>query len=157
MSAKPKALLAWSSGKDSAWTLHVLREQGHVEVVGLLTTINGAFDRVAMHAAVTELLRARRPSVALTLALAGADPLAVSATRRYEGGDGGGDGAARAPTASDRVGVRRSLPRGRCVVYRRGAPGGPIGVDAALSHLGHLSDRRRWRGGWSTLGLARAP
>ena len=44
---RARALLAWSSGKDSAWTLHVLREQGQVDVVGLLTTINEAFDRVA--------------------------------------------------------------------------------------------------------------
>ena len=36
---RPKALLSWSSGKDSAWALHVLRERGEVEVVGLLTTM----------------------------------------------------------------------------------------------------------------------
>ena len=45
----PKVLLSWSSGKDSAWTLHVLRQRGEVEVVGLLTTINSHFQRVAMH------------------------------------------------------------------------------------------------------------
>jgi diphthamide synthase (EF-2-diphthine--ammonia ligase) len=56
---KPKALLAWSSGKNSAWSLQVLRERGEVEVVGLLTTINQTFDRVAMHAVRTELLRAQ--------------------------------------------------------------------------------------------------
>lgn len=44
-----KTLLSWSSGKDSAWSLHVLRQTPGVEVVGLLTTLNGAFDRVAMH------------------------------------------------------------------------------------------------------------
>ena len=67
MSAKPKALLAWSSGKDSAWSLHVLRAQGEVEVVGLLTTINEAFDRVAMHAVRTELLRAQADAADLPL------------------------------------------------------------------------------------------
>ena len=67
MSPKPKALLAWSSGKDSAWTLHVLREQDEVEVVGLLTTINQAFDRVAMHAVRTELLRAQAEAADLPL------------------------------------------------------------------------------------------
>jgi uncharacterized protein (TIGR00290 family) len=46
---KKKILLAWSSGKDSAWALHVLREQGQYEVAGLMTTFNAAFDRVAMH------------------------------------------------------------------------------------------------------------
>jgi uncharacterized protein (TIGR00290 family) len=64
---KPKALLAWSSGKDSAWSLHVLRAQGEIEVVGLLTTINGAFDRVAMHAVRTELLRAQAEAADLPL------------------------------------------------------------------------------------------
>jgi uncharacterized protein (TIGR00290 family) len=54
---KTKALLSWSSGKDSAWSLHVLRQRGDVEVVGLLTTINEAFDRVAMHAVRADLLR----------------------------------------------------------------------------------------------------
>lgn len=46
---KPKILLSWSSGKDSAWTLHVLRQRNEVEIAGLLTTINTHFDRVAMH------------------------------------------------------------------------------------------------------------
>ena len=41
-----RALLAWSSGKDSAWSLHLLRQNPEIEVVGLLTTINEAFDRV---------------------------------------------------------------------------------------------------------------
>ena len=67
MAAKPKALLAWSSGKDSAWSLHELRVAGEVEVVGLLTTINEAFDRVAMHAVRTELLRAQAAATALPL------------------------------------------------------------------------------------------
>jgi uncharacterized protein (TIGR00290 family) len=67
VSAKPKALLAWSSGKDSAWSLYVLRAQAEVEVVGLLTTINEAFDRVAMHAVRTELLRAQADAADLPL------------------------------------------------------------------------------------------
>ena len=46
---KRKILLSWSSGKDSAWALHVLRGQGDYEVAGLVTTVNSAFDRVAMH------------------------------------------------------------------------------------------------------------
>ena len=47
---RPNPLLAWSSGKDSAWSLHVLRQQNELEIVGLLTTINQAFDLVATHA-----------------------------------------------------------------------------------------------------------
>lgn len=67
MTTRPKALLAWSSGKDSAWSLHVLRQQSAVEVVGLLTTINEAFDRVAMHAVRAELLRAQTAAAGLPL------------------------------------------------------------------------------------------
>jgi len=66
VSRPERALLAWSSGKDSAFSLHVLREQG-VEVTGLLTTINDAFDRVAMHAVRLELLRAQADAVGLPL------------------------------------------------------------------------------------------
>ena len=44
-----RTLLSWSTGKDSAWALHVLRQRPDVTVVGLVTTINAAFDRVAMH------------------------------------------------------------------------------------------------------------
>jgi uncharacterized protein (TIGR00290 family) len=65
MTDRPKALLAWSSGKDSAWSLHVLRQQATCEVVGLLTTINQAFDRVAMHAVRRELLDAQAAAAGL--------------------------------------------------------------------------------------------
>lgn len=49
MTARPKAVVAWSSGKDSAWALHEVRRAGDVEVVGLLTTITDTFARVSMH------------------------------------------------------------------------------------------------------------
>ena len=65
--ARTKTLLAWSSGKDSAWTLHALRQDAAVEVVGLLTTVNQTFDRVAMHAVRTELLAAQAAAVGLPL------------------------------------------------------------------------------------------
>ena len=42
--------LSWSSGKDSAWALHLLRQDPNVEVAALITTFNSAADRVAMHA-----------------------------------------------------------------------------------------------------------
>jgi uncharacterized protein (TIGR00290 family) len=58
-------LLAWSSGKDSAWSLHVLRAQHDVDVVGLLTTVSEAHDRVAMHAVRRELLEAQADAVGL--------------------------------------------------------------------------------------------
>jgi diphthamide synthase (EF-2-diphthine--ammonia ligase) len=52
----PKAWLAWSTGKDSAWALHVLRQAAEVDVVGLLTTVTSEFARVSMHAVREELL-----------------------------------------------------------------------------------------------------
>lgn len=64
---RSKALLSWSSGKDSAWALHVLRQRGEVEIVGLLTTVNQAADRVAMHAVRSELLRAQAAAAGLAL------------------------------------------------------------------------------------------
>ncbi len=64
---KPRAWLSWSSGKDSAWTLHMLRTRGDVEVVGLLTTLNREAARVAMHAVREELLDAQAEAVGLPL------------------------------------------------------------------------------------------
>jgi diphthamide synthase (EF-2-diphthine--ammonia ligase) len=45
MSGRPRALIAWSSGKDSAWALHETRRAGAVEVVGALTTVTSEFGR----------------------------------------------------------------------------------------------------------------
>src|SRR5262249_50715716 len=66
---RKRVLLSWSSGKDSAWALHALRQRSDVEVVGLLTTINEQFDRVAMHAVRTDLLRSQAEGVLLPLRL----------------------------------------------------------------------------------------
>jgi uncharacterized protein (TIGR00290 family) len=62
-----KTLLSWSSGKDSAWALHTLRADPRFEVVGLVTTINQAADRVAMHAVRSELLRRQADAVGVPL------------------------------------------------------------------------------------------
>jgi len=64
---RPKALLSWSSGKDSAWALHRLREAGEVELVGLVTTINRAAGRVAMHAVREGLLERQARATGLPL------------------------------------------------------------------------------------------
>jgi uncharacterized protein (TIGR00290 family) len=45
----PKAFVSWSSGKDSAFALHEVRRLGIAQIVGIVTTINEAHDRVAMH------------------------------------------------------------------------------------------------------------
>jgi len=55
--ARAKALIAWSSGKDSAWALHETRRAGDFDIVGGLTTVSDAFGRVSMHGVREELLR----------------------------------------------------------------------------------------------------
>jgi len=62
-----RVLLSWSSGKDSAWALHLLRQRAEVEVVALLTTFNEAADRVAMHAVRRELALLQAARVGLPL------------------------------------------------------------------------------------------
>jgi len=62
-----RVLLSWSSGKDSAWTLHVLRQQPDIEIVGLLTTVNSEFDRVAMHGTRRSILEAQARAAQLPL------------------------------------------------------------------------------------------
>src|SRR5215467_6839047 len=64
---KTKTLLSWSSGKDSAWSLHVLRQQGSYEIAGLITTINSAFDRVAMHSSRRTLVEMQAEAAGLPL------------------------------------------------------------------------------------------
>jgi uncharacterized protein (TIGR00290 family) len=61
-----KTLLAWSSGKDSAWALHVLRGQG-IPIAALLTTLNEAVDRVAMHGVRHSLLEAQAEAAGVAL------------------------------------------------------------------------------------------
>jgi uncharacterized protein (TIGR00290 family) len=65
--SKPKAWLSWSTGKDSAWALHAIRQQGEVEIIALLTTVNAQFQRVAMHAVRESLLDAQARAAGLPL------------------------------------------------------------------------------------------
>lgn len=65
--ARPAALVAWSSGKDSAWALHRLRRRDDVEVVGLLTTVAADADRVPMHHVRRRLLEAQAEAAGLPL------------------------------------------------------------------------------------------
>jgi len=62
-----KLLLSWSSGKDSAWSLYRLQQNGGWQVAGLLTTLNAAFDRVAMHSTRRALLEAQAHAAGLPL------------------------------------------------------------------------------------------
>ena len=62
-----RTLLSWSSGKDSAWSLHVLRQQNAYEIVGLLTTFNQKANRVAMHAVRRSLVEAQAKAAGIPL------------------------------------------------------------------------------------------
>ena len=62
-----KTLVSWSSGKDSAWMVHVLRQRGDVQIAGLLTTINESAQRVAMHAVRVDVLQAQADALGLPL------------------------------------------------------------------------------------------
>jgi uncharacterized protein (TIGR00290 family) len=66
----PKTLIAWSSGKDSAWALHEARKSGDYDIVGALTTVTETFSRVSMHGVREELLMAQ-------IEAAGLEPIIV--------------------------------------------------------------------------------
>src|SRR5207302_323672 len=63
----PRAWMSWSSGKDSAFALHVARVEQCVDVRGLLVTVNADADRVAMHAVRRTLLEAQAERLGLPL------------------------------------------------------------------------------------------
>ncbi len=62
-----RVLLSWSSGKDSAWALHRLRQTPDIEIVGFLTTFNQVVGRVAMHAVRRTLVEAQALATGLPL------------------------------------------------------------------------------------------
>ncbi len=62
---RPKALVSWSSGKDGAFALHIARQSAELEIVGLLTTVNSEFGRVAMHGVRESLLEQQADAVGL--------------------------------------------------------------------------------------------
>lgn len=63
----PRAAAAWSSGKDSAWALHAVRESGDFDIAALLTTVTDEYDRVSMHGVRASLLEAQAYAVGLPL------------------------------------------------------------------------------------------
>jgi uncharacterized protein (TIGR00290 family) len=64
-SPRPKALISWSSGKDSAFSLHEIRRAGQYDVVGALTTVTETFDRVSIHGVRQEILQAQLDAAGL--------------------------------------------------------------------------------------------
>ena len=65
IASRPKALIAWSSGKDSAWALHEARRAGEFDIVGAVTTVTDTFGRVSMHGVREELLHAQLDAAGL--------------------------------------------------------------------------------------------
>ncbi len=65
MSPRPRALVSWSTGKDSAWALQRVRAQGELEVVGLLTTLSPQYGRVSVHGTREALLRVQAEALGL--------------------------------------------------------------------------------------------
>jgi uncharacterized protein (TIGR00290 family) len=64
---RKKTFLSWSSGKDSAWALHVMRQQPELRIAGLFTTVNQLYQRIAIHAVRLELLERQAEAVGLPL------------------------------------------------------------------------------------------
>jgi len=64
---KKKTLLSWSSGKDSAWALHLLKQDPNIELSGLFTVVNKKYNRVSMHATRAEMLERQADSAGLPL------------------------------------------------------------------------------------------
>lgn len=67
MPPKTKAILSWSSGKDSAYSLFTILKENRFEIVELLTTVTATFNRVSMHGVREELLEAQAASLDLPL------------------------------------------------------------------------------------------
>ena len=65
MPPRPKALISWSSGKDSAFALHEIRRTGEFDVVGALTTVTETFERVSIHGVRQEILLAQLEAAGL--------------------------------------------------------------------------------------------
>lgn len=60
-------LLSWSGGKDAAWALHALRDAATGGIVGLMSAVVPAFDRISMHGVRTPLVRAQAHATDLPL------------------------------------------------------------------------------------------
>ena len=108
MTARPKALIAWSSGKDSAWSLYETRRAGEYDIVGALTTVTDAFARVSMHGVREAILQAQLEAAGLPSVVVRIPypcPNEIYETRMAEA-------LAAAKAAASRHHLRRSVSRG---------------------------------------------
>ena len=65
--SKPKAVMSWSSGKDSAFALAAARAAGEFDIVGLVSSYNEVFDRIAVHGTRQDIARAQADALNLPL------------------------------------------------------------------------------------------
>jgi uncharacterized protein (TIGR00290 family) len=65
--AKAPLIVSWSGGKDSALLLAALRDDPAYEVVGLLTTVTGPYDRISIHGVRRDILHAQAAELTLPL------------------------------------------------------------------------------------------
>lgn len=72
-------LLAWSGGKDSTLALAHLRRASEYRVVGLMTTVTSAYDRISMHGIRRTILRAQATALNLPVFEATLSPEANNA------------------------------------------------------------------------------
>ncbi len=66
---RKKTFVSWSSGKDSAWALHVLRDDPASDVCGLFALVSSQDDRVSMHGVRTGVVRLQAEAAGLPLRL----------------------------------------------------------------------------------------
>jgi uncharacterized protein (TIGR00290 family) len=126
MSLPPKALLAWSGGKGSAWALHLVRQSAEVEVAGLLTALNDSDGRVSLHGVREELVAAQ--AAGLGLPLRKLSVLAPCSDPEYEARLGAALEATKAEGLSHVVFGDLYLADGRELRERRSAAAGLIPV-----------------------------
>ena len=137
--SRSKALISWSSGKDSAFALHEVRRAGEFEIVGALTTVTETFERVAIHGVRQEILRAQCEAAGLPQRIVPIPiPVRTRFTRRAWGG-----GRRRRGRWHHPHDLRRSLSRRHPRLSR--AEAGRHRHHAGISVVG-TARRGRWRG-----------
>ena len=100
-----KILLSWSTGKDSAWALHVLNQRTRAPSRALLTTVNEAVDRVAMHAVRRDVLEAQAAAAGLPLRVVPIPHPCPERDLRGADARGGGRGGARTASRTSRSAI----------------------------------------------------
>ncbi len=146
--SRPKALISWSSGKDSAFALHEIRRSGEFDVVGALTTVTETFERVSIHGVRREILLAQLDAAGLPPRIVPIPyPVPERNLRSADGRGGRASGAGRHHPHH----FRRSLPRRYPRLSRSEARGhrhyaGVSAVAAADPAAGACDDRQRARG-----------